>query len=79
MIPGSYIKLSVTDNGPGIDTAILQRVFDPYFSTKKGKDNSGLGLTVVHGIVKNYNGAIDVHTQTGKGAAFHIFLPEAGM
>ena len=79
LIPGSYIKLSVTDNGPGIDTAILQRVFDPYFSTKKGKDNSGLGLTVVHGIVKNYNGAIDVHTQTGKGAAFHVFLPEAGM
>ncbi|MCP3873396.1 MAG: PAS domain S-box protein [Desulfobacteraceae bacterium] len=75
--PGSYIKLSVKDDGPGIDPAIIQRVFDPYFSTKRGKSNSGLGLSVVHGIVKNYNGAVEVDTQIGKGTSFHIYLPEA--
>lgn len=74
---GNYIKLIVTDDGPGIGSENLQRVFDPYFSTKKGKDNSGLGLAVVHGIVKNYNGAIDVQTQKSKGTSFYVYLPEA--
>ncbi len=74
---GSYIKLSVTDDGPGIDEITLQRVFDPYFSTKEGKDNSGLGLAVVHGIVKNYKGAIDVETHLGLGTTFNIYLPKA--
>ncbi|NOX34630.1 MAG: PAS domain S-box protein [Deltaproteobacteria bacterium] len=77
LAPGKYIELCISDNGPGIDTNILQHVFEPYFSTKKGKDNSGLGLAVVHGIVKNYHGAIDIRTKMGQGTSFHIYLPEA--
>jgi len=76
LAPGNYVKISVKDDGPGIDPEIVQQVFDPYFSTKSGKDNSGLGLAVVHGIVKNYKGAIDIQTQLGKGTNFQIYLPE---
>ncbi len=76
LAPGKYIKITVKDDGPGIDPGIVQRVFDPYFSTKSGKDNSGLGLAVVHGIVKNYKGAIDIQTQLGMGTTFKIYLPE---
>lgn len=74
---GDYIKISVTDDGIGMDDVTLQRIFDPYFSTKKGENNSGLGLSVVHGIVKNYKGAIDVDSQKGQGTSFHIYLPDA--
>lgn len=56
--PGPYIRMSSTDTGPVIDSAILPRVFDPYFSTKKTADNTGLGLAVVFGIVKSYQGAL---------------------
>ncbi len=77
LLPGQYIRLSVMDNGPGIDPKNLNQVFDPYFSTKSGEDNSGLGLAVVHGIVKHYKGAIEVQTQLGMGTTFHIYLPEA--
>ncbi|MCP4024139.1 MAG: PAS domain S-box protein, partial [Desulfobacteraceae bacterium] len=51
---GNYIRISVKDTGDGIDPEIVEKIFDPYFTTKKGKDNAGLGLSVVHGIVKNY-------------------------
>jgi len=77
LFPGNYIRVSVMDNGPGIDPGDLPRVFDPYFSTKTGEDNSGLGLAVVHGIVKHYKGAVEVQTELGMGTAFHIYLPEA--
>ncbi|MFH2093913.1 MAG: ATP-binding protein [Pseudomonadota bacterium] len=76
LLPGSYIKISVSDDGPGIEVGVLQQIFEPYFSTKIGKDNSGLGLSVVHGVVKNYKGGIDIDTQQGVGTAFHIYLPE---
>ncbi|MFH2059821.1 MAG: ATP-binding protein [Pseudomonadota bacterium] len=76
LAPGDYIKISISDDGPGIDTAIIQRIFDPYFSTKTDKDNSGLGLSVVLGIVKNYKGGIDIDTKLGSGTVFHIYLPE---
>jgi signal transduction histidine kinase len=75
--PGPYIRMSVTDTGPGIDPAILPQVFDPYFSTKKTADNAGLGLAVVFGIVKNYQGGIDLKSVKGRGTSFHIYLPEA--
>ncbi|MBU3953479.1 MAG: PAS domain S-box protein [Proteobacteria bacterium] len=75
--PGPCIRMSVTDTGPGIDPGILSQVFDPYFSTKKGGDNAGLGLAVVFGIVKNYQGAIDLKSVKGRGTTFHIYLPEA--
>lgn len=76
ILPGDYIKLTIRDDGPGIDPKITQRIFEPYFSTKTGKDNSGLGLAVVHGIVKNYRGGIDMETELGQGTCFHIYLPE---
>ena len=75
--PGPYIRMSVTDTGPGIDPAILTQVFDPYFSTKKTADNAGLGLAVVFGIVKSYQGGIDLKSVKGEGTTFHIYLPEA--
>ncbi len=78
LFPGNYIRISVADNGPGIDPENLPRIFDPYFSTKKEADNSGLGLAVVHGIVKHYQGAVEVQTRLGEGTAFHVYLPEAG-
>ncbi|OGR10994.1 MAG: hypothetical protein A2277_01500 [Desulfobacterales bacterium RIFOXYA12_FULL_46_15] len=78
LLPGDFIRLSIMDNGPGIDPKDLPRVFDPYFSTKNGEDNSGLGLAVVHGIVKHYKGAVEVQTQLGLGTTFHVYLPEAG-
>ncbi len=78
LLPGKFIRLSVMDNGPGIDPNDLPRVFDPYFSTKGGEDNSGLGLAVVHGIVKHYKGAVEVQTQLGMGTTFHVYLPEVG-
>ncbi|MFA5902747.1 MAG: ATP-binding protein [Desulfobacula sp.] len=77
LLPGKFLRLSVMDNGPGIESGDLPRVFDPYFSTKNGGDNSGLGLAVVHGIVKHYKGAVEVQTQLGMGTTFHIYLPEA--
>lgn len=71
------VRLSVVDTGPGIDPDIIPRVFDPYFSTKDGEKNAGLGLAVVQGIVKNYNGFIEVDSIKGSGTSFHVYLPRA--
>jgi CheY-like chemotaxis protein len=74
--PGAYVKISVSDTGPGIDPDIFDRIFDPYFTTKDVGKGSGLGLSVVHGIVKNHNGSIAVDSEPGKGAVFSILLPK---
>lgn len=76
LMPGKYIKIGITDNGPGIDPELYDKIFEPYVSTKTGKSNSGLGLAVVHGIVKNYKGAVDVRTSKGQGTTFDVYLPE---
>ena len=73
--PGGYTKLSISDNGQGIDPAIIGRIFDPFFTTKIPGEGTGLGLSVVYGIVKNHDGAIRVKSKPGQGAAFHIHLP----
>ncbi|MBN2418079.1 MAG: PAS domain S-box protein [Deltaproteobacteria bacterium] len=73
--PGSYFRLSVTDNGTGISPDIMERIFDPYFTTKKAGEGSGLGLAIVHGIVKNYGGDITVENKLGHGATFNVYLP----
>ncbi len=74
---GDYLKIVIRDNGPGIEPQFLDRIFDPYFTTREVGQGSGMGLAVVHGIVKDHKGAIEVDSQPGEGAAFHILLPLA--
>jgi len=74
---GTYVQLSVRDTGSGIDSAIRDKIFDPFFSTKKAKEGTGLGLSVVYGIVKSCGGVIDVQSDAGKGATFTVYLPFA--
>ena len=72
---GSYLKLSVKDSGEGIHPEVQQQIFNPYFTTKEKGKGTGLGLAVVQGIVKSYNGAVTVESEVGKGATFHVYFP----
>jgi PAS domain S-box-containing protein len=78
LAPGPYAHLIVSDTGTGIAPAVLERVFDPFFTTKGVGEGTGLGLSLVHGIVTDLGGAIDVKTQAGAGTSFEIWLPIAG-
>ncbi len=75
--PGLYAMLSVSDNGPGIDPHLMRRIFEPFYTTKPPGQGTGLGLAVVHGIVKSYGGRVTVQNNPGHGAEFQIFLPAA--
>ncbi len=75
---GLYACLSVADNGPGMDTATQRRVFEPFFTTKPPGAGTGLGLAVVHGIVRAHNGTITLNSRPGEGARFDVYLPLAG-
>ncbi len=73
--PGPYIRLTVRDTGIGIDPAIMNRIFDPFFTTKPQGEGTGLGLSVVYGIVKSHGGSIAIESEVGRGSTFHVYLP----
>ncbi|MCP4577968.1 MAG: response regulator, partial [Deltaproteobacteria bacterium] len=73
--PGTHVKLTVRDTGSGIETENLEHIFDPFFTTKEVGEGSGMGLSVVHGIVKDHGGNISVESEPGNGTAFHILIP----
>ena len=75
LTPGPYLRLTVSDTGHGIDPAVMERIFDPYFTTKEQGEGTGMGLAMVQGIVKSHGGAITVYSEVGQGTTFQVFLP----
>ena len=75
LAPGSYLKLTVSDTGNGMTPEVLEKIFDPYFTTKEKGKGTGLGLAVVHGILKRHRAAITVEATPAKGSTFHVYFP----
>jgi PAS domain S-box-containing protein len=76
-IDGDYVELSVTDDGPGIDSATVERIFEPFFTTKETGKGTGMGLAIVHGIVHEHGGHVVLESTRGGGARFRVLLPAA--
>ncbi|AVO50608.1 hybrid sensor histidine kinase/response regulator [Melaminivora suipulveris] len=72
-----YVSVTVRDDGPGIDAATLSRIFEPFFTTKAVGQGTGLGLAVVHGVMRTHGGAVDVHSAPGQGSRFTLYFPAA--
>lgn len=75
LAPGRYVRMRVKDTGHGMDQVVMNRIFEPFFTTKPVGKGTGMGLSVVHGIVQSYHGGITVDSEPGKGAVFDVFLP----
>jgi len=73
--PGPYLRLTVSDTGHGIEKKAIDRIFEPYYTTKEKSGGTGMGLAVVHGIVKSHGGIITVYSNPDKGSTFNVFLP----
>ncbi len=74
---GRFVRLTVSDHGAGMDQGTIEHIFEPFFSTKESKEGTGLGLSVVYGIVREHEGWVEVESEPGRGSAFHLYFPES--